>query len=90
MLGNRKRELAYTKKYRNSEESTSVFTIYLESIQADGRVKSGKFDIVELQASDQVNRFSPVLTLATVKEHKYDISMNTFKNVINGLVYGKK
>jgi hypothetical protein len=86
ILGNRKRELAYSKKYRSSEQCTSVFTLYMESLE-DGKVRRGKLDIVEMQASDVVNRFEPVLPNAP-QTKQYDLSAHCFKNVVNSLIYG--
>jgi hypothetical protein len=88
ILGNRKRELAYKKKYRNSEQSSSVFTIYYECIE-EGKVRKGKLDIVELQASERVNRFEPIL-LINQKAKQYDLSAMCFKNVVNSLNYGNQ
>lgn len=60
IIGNRKRQLAYSKKHRNPVKSTSIFTIYLESlIQKEGtqEIRKGKLHIVDMAASRISNRF---------------------------------
>lgn len=80
ILGNRKRQLAYNKKYRSSEHSTSVFTLYLETLE-EGKVRRGQLDIVEMQASEVISRSEPI-------NRQYDISAFSFRNVVNSLTYG--
>lgn len=52
----------------------------------EGKVRRGKLDIVEMQASDTVSRFQLALPLG--KEKQYDLSVSSFKNVVNSLIYG--
>ena len=48
-MGNRKREYAYSKDYRKKENSSSFFTVYLESLEESGTIyRQSKFTICEL------------------------------------------
>ena len=87
IFGNRKRRLAYSKKTRSSERCSSIFTIYLESIDESGLSRKGRMDFIELHAHEIVNRFEPLIPLVS-KDKSYDLSLSAFKNVINSLIYG--
>lgn len=56
ILGNRKRSLAYSKKYRKREDSTAVFMLRVEVSDKKGNVRRGRFDLVDLAASEVVSR----------------------------------
>ena len=90
-MGNRKRNLAYTKKYRRPEKCTAIFTIYLQSYrQEPGRevLKYGKLHIVDMAASKKVERFE--LNFPMKPKEKYDLSASALRNVANAIVFGKK
>ena len=90
ILGNRKRSLAYSKKYRKKEESTAIFTVRMERWEeVDGKtvVRSGRIDMVELAASEVLSRFD--LGLGKESRPAYSLSDQSVKNVINSLVYGE-
>jgi hypothetical protein len=79
-MGNRKKQLAYAKKYRNPEQSTTIFTIYIESltkVQDQQDVRKSRLDIVDLSASDQINRYESNL-FSGKKGKQYDLSHKAF------------
>jgi hypothetical protein len=91
ILGNRKRHLAYTKKYRQPEKCTTIFTIYLQSYRlVEGRevLKYGKLHIVDMAASKKVERFE--LSIPFMVKQSYDLSASALRNVANAIVFGKK
>ena len=90
IIGNRKRQLAYSKKYRNPAKSTSIFTLYLQSVtkkEGNQEIRKGKLHIVDMAASRYSNRYEFSSPLAHKQD--YNLSLNALKNVSLALVYGK-
>ncbi|KAL4472345.1 hypothetical protein ABPG72_002828 [Tetrahymena utriculariae] len=91
-IGNKNRSTGETAMNKDSSRSHSIFTIYIEISEDDGKggqkIKAGKLNLVDLAGSERQSK-----TQATgdrLKEaNKINLSLSALGNVIQALVDGK-
>jgi len=86
--GQRNRSVASTLMNNESSRSHSIFTITIESCDAEGRIRAGKLNLVDLAGSERQSKTGA--TGETLKEAtKINLSLSALGNVISALVDGK-
>lgn len=87
--GNGNRSTAETKMNATSSRSHALFTVHIESLEGDDKVKKSKLNFVDLAGSERQGKTGA--TGDTLKEGaKINLSLTALGNVINALVDGKK
>merc|ERR1719238_2401618 len=86
-VGQRNRSVASTLMNNESSRSHSIFTITIESCDAEGRIRAGKLNLVDLAGSERQSKTGA--TGETLKEAtKINLSLSALGNVISALVDG--
>ena len=87
--GNKNRSTAETKMNATSSRSHALFTVHIESLEGEDKVKKSKLNFVDLAGSERQGKTGA--TGDTLKEGaKINLSLTALGNVINALVDGKK
>ena len=87
-IGTRQRMTGETAMNKDSSRSHSIFTIYVETAEQDGRIKAGKLNLVDLAGSERQSKTQT--TGQRLKEAtQINLSLSALGNVISALVQGK-